>query len=87
MSLRLLIFDHPRIRLLLWHPVIALLMMCKSEPNSPGSVPRDPPPTEDIPDAVKEKSSDQVKREGRGEQEKQAEDDGETDAVIQEPPD
>lgn len=43
MSLRLLIFDHPRIRLLLLHPVFALVMTCKSEPHSAGSVSRDPP--------------------------------------------
>jgi hypothetical protein len=84
MSLRLLIFDHPRIRLLLLHPVIALVMTCKSEPYSTGSVPRDPPPPEGDSKEVKERSRGQVKQEGQGEQ---AEDEGEADGVIQEPPD
>jgi hypothetical protein len=84
MSLRLLIFDHPRIRLLLLHPVIALVMTCKSEPDAAGAVPRDPPPTEGVPEKLKEQSRDQVKQEGQGEQ---VEDDGEADGVIQEPPD
>jgi hypothetical protein len=75
MFLRLLIFDHPRIRLLLLHPVIALVMTCRSEPDAAGAVPRDPPPTEGVPEKLKEQSRDQVK------------DDGEGDGVIQEPPD
>jgi hypothetical protein len=84
MSLRLLIFDHPRIRLLLLHPVIAIVMTCKSEPYSAGSVPRDPPPTGGDSEEVKERSRGQVEQEGKGEQTGV---EGEADGVVQEPPD
>ncbi|MGW1802630.1 hypothetical protein ACWCQN_43915 [Streptomyces sp. NPDC001984] len=90
MSLRLLILDHPRIWLLLSPLVLALASASGGqahlhrapthgkEPDSAGPVPRDPPPTEDMPEEVKEPPTAPEKGEA---------DDSKEDGKIQEPPD
>ncbi|MER5918359.1 hypothetical protein ABT124_51165 [Streptomyces sp. NPDC001982] len=98
MFFRLMIPDHPRILLFVWRPVIAIAAtsrdgaahrhrptMHRREPDaSGGSVPRDPPPTEDMPQEVKAPSSAPEKGK-ENESEKAPE--TETDGAIPEPPD
>jgi hypothetical protein len=81
---------HLRIRLLLWPPVLALASTSGGqahlhrtqtqgkEPDSAGPVPRDPPPTEDMPEEVKEPPTAPEESEA---------DDSKEDGIIQEPPD